>query len=214
MHPLSEPLQLGVRFLRDPLPTTHAPDLTTRLVTPRSVTALWAYPVPCHKHGSGGPHLSAGDHHVSVSPPSRGTTDHIPFWSEPVSRFGSSRLDDIYQWFTYVGPLTQPGASSGFRLPESRDDPHGPPRPVRVATLSVRSARDRCRSRTAPRLLAAERQVAYTLPRGQQLIARFAPRTQPASTLWAEAVTEMATIFNAFRHHVLADVSPGLLFHT
>jgi hypothetical protein len=48
--------------------------------------------------------------------------------------------------------------------------------PLRVATLSVRSARGRYRPRTAPRLLAAERQVAYTLPRGQQLIARFAPR--------------------------------------
>jgi hypothetical protein len=86
--------------------------------------------------------------------------------------------------------------------------------PLRVATLSVRSARGRYRPRTAPRLLAAERQVAYTLPRGQQLIARFAPRTQPASALWAEAATETAAFFDAFRHHVLADVSPGLLFHT
>lgn len=33
-------------------------------------------------------------------------------------------LDGIYQWFTYVGPLTQPGASSGFRLPESHDGSH------------------------------------------------------------------------------------------
>ena len=214
LHPLSEPLQPGVRFLRDPLPATDAPDFTTGLVAPRGATRLRAYPVPCDEHESGGPHLSAGDRLVSVSPPSRETSDHIPFWSEPVSRFGSLRLDDIYQWFTYVGPLTQPGASSGFRLPESHDDPHGHRVPARVATLSVRSARGRHRPRTAPRLLAAERQVAYTLPRGQQLIARFAPRKQPTSALWAEAAAETTAFFHAFRHYVLADVSPGLLFHT
>ena len=114
MHPLSRPLQPSLRFLRDPLPTTHAPDFTTRLVAPRGATVLWAYPVPCNEHESGGPHLSAGDRFVSVSPPSRETSDHIPFWSEPDSRFGSLKLDGIYQWFTYVGPLTQPCASSGF----------------------------------------------------------------------------------------------------
>ncbi len=151
---------------------------------------------------------------ASVSPPSRETSDHVPFWSEPVSRFGSLRLDGIYQWFTYIGPLTQPCASSGFRLPESHDDPHGHRVPARVATLSVRSARGRHRPRAAPRLLAAERQVAYTLPRGQQLIARFAPRKQPTSALWAEAAVETTAFFYAFRHCVLADVSPGLLFHT
>ena len=214
LHPLSEPLQPGVRFLRDPLPATDAPDFTTRLVTPRGATLLRAYPVPCDEHESGGPHLSAGDRLVSVSPPSRETSDHVPFWSEPVSRFGSLRLDGIYQWFTYVGPLTQPCASSGFRLPESHGHPREHRIPRRVATLSVRLARGRYRPRTAPRLLAAERQVAYTLPRGQQLIARFAPRTQPASAFWAEAATETAAFFDAFRHHVLANVSPGLLFHT
>jgi len=86
--------------------------------------------------------------------------------------------------------------------------------PSRVGTLSVRLARGRYEPRTAPRLLAAERQVAYTLPRGQQLIARFAPRTQPTPALWAEAAAETAAFFYAFRHDVLANVSPGLLFHT
>ncbi len=124
------------------------------------------------------------------------------------------KLDGIYQWFTFVGPLTQPCASSGLRLPESHDNPHGRRTPTRVATLSVRSARGRYQPRTAPRLLAAERQVAYTLPRGQQLITRFAPRTQPTSALWAEAAAETAAFFYAFRHDVLANVSPGLLFHT
>lgn len=143
LHPLSRPLQPGVRFLRDPLPATDAPDFTTRLVAPRGATLLRAYPVPCDKHESGGPHLSADDRFVSVSPPSRETSDHVPFWSEPVSRFGSLRLDGIYQWFTCVGPLTQPCASSGFRLPESRDDPHGHRVPVKggyvVSALGTRS---------------------------------------------------------------------------
>ena len=71
------------------------------------------------------------------------TTDHVPFWSDPVSRFGSFKLDGIYQWLTYVGPLTQPCASSGFRLPESHDDPRGNRVPVKggyvVSALGTRS---------------------------------------------------------------------------
>ncbi len=125
LHPLSGPLQPGIRFFRDPLPTAVATDFTTSFVAPCGTTPLWAYPVPRDEHESGGPHLSAGDRLVSVSPPSRETSDHVPFWSEPVSRFGSFKLDGIYQWFTSVGPSTQPGASSGFRLPESHDHPHG-----------------------------------------------------------------------------------------
>jgi len=81
LHPLSEPLQPGVRFLRDPLPATDAPDFTTGLVAPRSATRLRASPVPRDEHESGGPHLSAGDRFVSVSPPSRETSDHAPFGS-------------------------------------------------------------------------------------------------------------------------------------
>ena len=176
LHPLSGPLQPGVRFLRDPLPATDSSDFTIRLVAPCSATPLRAYPVPCNEHESGGPHLSADDRFVSVSPPSRETSDHVPFWSEPVSRFGSFKLDGICQWFTFVGPLTQPCASSGFRLPESRGALTGTSYPLRVATLSVRSARGRYRPRTAPRLLAAERQVACRVTPAQQLITRFAPR--------------------------------------
>ena len=115
LHPLSGPLQPGVRFLRHPLPATVSPGLAARLVAPNTgATLLRAYPVPCIEHESGGPRLSAGDRLVSVFPPSRETSDHIPFWLEPISRFGSFRLDGIYQRFTYVGPLTQPSASSGF----------------------------------------------------------------------------------------------------
>ena len=130
-------------FFRNPLPTTDARQFTPPLVAPCGATPLWAYPVPCGEHGPGGPRLSAGDRHVSVPPPSREATGHVPFWFEPVSRFGSFKLDGIYQWFTYVGPLTQPGASSRFRLPESHDDPRGHRVPIEggyvVSALGTRS---------------------------------------------------------------------------
>lgn len=179
MHPLSEPLQPGVRFFRDPLPTTDARQFTPPLVAPRGATPLWAYPVPCGEHEPGGPRLSAGDRHVSVPPPSREATGHVPFWFEPVSRFGSFKLDGIYQRFTDVGPLAQPCASSGFRLPESHGNLTAAAYPRGAATLSVRSARGRYQPRTAPRLRAAERPVARRLAPEQQLITRLAPRLQP-----------------------------------
>lgn len=140
MHPLSGPLQPGLRFFRDPLPTTDARQFTPPLVAPCGATPLWAYPVPCGEHGPGGPRLSAGDRHVSVPPPSREATGHVPFWFEPVSRFGSFKLDGIYQRFTDVGPLAQPCASSGFRLPESHGKPHGRHAP-RKGRLRCRCAR-------------------------------------------------------------------------
>lgn len=80
---------------------------------------------------------------VSVPPPSREATGHVPFWFEPVSRFGSFKLDGIYQRFTDVGPLAQPCASSGFRLPESHGKPHGRRTPAKggyvVSALGTRS---------------------------------------------------------------------------
>lgn len=52
------------------------------------------------------------------------------------------QLDDIYQRFAFANPLTQPSASSGIRLPESRLDPHGfgvPRGGYIVSALSTRS---------------------------------------------------------------------------
>jgi hypothetical protein len=214
LHPLSGPLQPGVRFLRDPLPATDAPDFTTGLVAPHSATRLRAYPVPRDEHGSGGPHLSAGDRLVSVSPPSRETSDHTPFGSSLSVDLARSCLTAFTSGSLALVLRPSLAPHPDFDFQNHATALTGIAYPSRVATLSVRSARGRYRPRTAPRLLAAEHQVAYTLPRGQQLIARFAPRTQPASALWAEAATETAAFFYAFRHDVLADVSPGLLFHT
>ena len=215
LHPLSGPLQPGVRFLRDPLPATDAPDFTTGLVA--ASRQRLGYGLTLFRATSTSQEdptflpvivLSACPHQAGRHP--------ITY------RFGRSLSVDLAR-----SGLT--AFTSGSRMLVLRPSlaPHpdfdfqnhtvtlaGTLYPLRVATLSVHSARSRYRPRTAPRLLAAERQVAYTLPRGQQLIARFAPRTQPASALWAEAATETAAFFDAFRHHVLADVSPGLLFHT
>jgi hypothetical protein len=64
-------------------------DLST---SPRGSTPIRAYPVPCGEHESGGPRLSADDRLVSVPPPSREASGHVPFWLGPVSRFGPVNL--------------------------------------------------------------------------------------------------------------------------
>lgn len=89
---------------------------------------------------------------------------------------GSVELDDSYDGSLDISPLTQPSASTEFDFRYHAGTLTGTYVPQGVATLSVRLARGRHRPRTAPRLLAAERQVAYTLPHGQQLITRLAPR--------------------------------------
>ena len=144
LHPLSGPLQPGVRFLRDPLPATDAPDLTTRLVAPVRRDSATGFPCSVRRARvrrtptflpvivlSACPH-QAGRHPITYR-----------FGQSLSVDLALSMLDGIYQWFTYVGPLTQPSASSGFRLPESRDDPHGHHVPVEggyvVSALGTRS---------------------------------------------------------------------------
>ncbi len=113
LHPLSGPLQPGIRLLRDPLPTTDARDFTTKLVVSCDPTPLWAYPVPCKEQESGGLRLSAGDRLVSVFPPSRKTSDHTPFgWSLSVDLAPSS-LTAFISDSLHISPLTQPSASAG-----------------------------------------------------------------------------------------------------
>lgn len=114
LHPLSEPLQPGVRFFRDPLPATQASDFTTRIVILFSVTLLRAYPVPCKEHEPGGLRLSAGDRFVSVPPPSRGTSDHTPFGLSLSVDLAHSSLTTFISGSLDISPLAQPSASSGF----------------------------------------------------------------------------------------------------
>lgn len=136
LHPLSAPLQRGIRFLHDPLPTAASPGLAAGFVARCRATPHWAYPVPYAEQESGGFRLSTGGLNISVLAPSKPTTDHVPFWSErcgasPTQSISLFQLDGIYHRFAYANPLTQPSASPGFRLPGSRNHPHGRSRPVR-----------------------------------------------------------------------------------
>lgn len=142
-----------------------------------SATLLRAYPVPCSEHEPGGSRLSAGDRLVSVSPPSTGDIRSRTFWSEPVSRFGSSSLTAFISGSRYVEPLTQPSASTGFRLPVSRVALAGLAHPHGRLHCQCASHKAVSRPCAAPRLPAAEHRVALR-PTGvmRQLSARLLPR--------------------------------------
>ena len=115
----------SIRQPRDYPCLPYRPDAISGL--PRSVQAT----------GLGRFCLFAGDTHVSVSAPSRRTTDHI----EPVAvAFGSSSLTTFNSSSLYVNHPTQPSASSGrnYRTPGKSLTESAVPR--KAATLSERSA--------------------------------------------------------------------------
>jgi hypothetical protein len=176
--PVSVRLQNGVCFLHHPLPATDSARFYNRTcrTVPRRCYGLTLFRAT--STGQEAPAflpmivLSACPHQA------RGTSDHVPFWSEPVSRFGSSSLTAFISGSRYVEPLTQPSASTGFRLPVSRDDPREYHVPLQAATLSVRFAQGRYQPCTAPRLPAAEHRVALrpTLWSCDNSLHGFSPR--------------------------------------
>ena len=115
----------SIRQPRDYPCLPYRPDAISGL--PRSVQAT----------GLGRFCLFAGDTYVSVSAPSRRTTDHV----EPLAvAFGSSSLTTFNSSSLYVNHLIQPSASSdrNYRTPgKSLTEPTVP---RKVATLSERSA--------------------------------------------------------------------------
>ena len=134
-HPLSSLLQRGVRFFHHPLPTIASGNFYPCL--PYQPDAISGLPRSVQATGLGRFCLFAGDTHVSVSVPSRRTTDHI----EPVAvAFGSSSLTTFNSSSLYVNHPTQPSASSGrnYRSHDQFFTESAVPR--RVATLSERSA--------------------------------------------------------------------------
>lgn len=175
MHPLSGPLQPGLRFFRDPLPTTDARQFTPPLVAPCGATPLWAYPVPCGEHGPGGPRLSAGDRHVSVPPPSREAAGHTPFGSSLSVDLARSSLTAFISdsQMLALWPSLAPHPDFDFQNRTANLTVAAHPRGA--ATLSARSARGRYQPRTAPRLRAAERPVASRLAPVRQLTTRLTP---------------------------------------
>jgi hypothetical protein len=119
--PVSARLQNGVCFLHHPLPATDSARFYNR--TCRNVPRR-CYGLTLFRATSTGQEAPAFLPMIVLSAcphQARGTSDHVPFWSEPVSRFGSSSLTAFISGSRYVEPLTQPSASTGFRLPVSRD---------------------------------------------------------------------------------------------
>ena len=106
LHPLSAPLQRGIRFLHDPLPTAAALGLAAELVACCHATPRWAYPVPYTEQESGGFRLSAGGLNISVLAPSKPTTDHIPFGQSDVRQAPRSRFRSINLTAFTSGSLT------------------------------------------------------------------------------------------------------------
>ena len=94
--------------------------------------------LPCSVHGAGVrrvPPFCRWSEHQRVGTKQANNRPHT-FWSErcrasPAQSISLHQLDGIYQRFAYANPLTQPSASSGFRLPESHGRPHGRSCPVR-----------------------------------------------------------------------------------
>lgn len=125
LHPLSEPLQPGIRFLHDPLPTTVSSDLAAGLVERCRATRLWAYPVPYNEQEPGGFRLSAGGLKSACPYQANGQpTTYLlvrAMQGKPCAvDFALSSLTTFRWRFAFANPLTQPSASSGFRLPESQ----------------------------------------------------------------------------------------------
>ena len=157
-QPLSRPLQPGIRFLRDPLPTEASVSLTGFLVSerdtsmglPRSAQATrigWVPPfrrwsirqrTPT-KQRSNRPHPILGGAYQAL-------------W--PIQPYG------VYQRFACANPSIQPSSSpvapTGSRCPLT-----GEACPRGVATLSGRLAHVRYQSCTAPRLRVAGHPVHY-----------------------------------------------------
>jgi len=129
-HPLSLPLQEGLRIFRDPLPA-QVPAVLANYLVPLSEHPYGLTLFRINSTSQEDPAISPVVFDVSVSLPRRENTHHVPFWAKPVSRFGLFELDDVYQRFSYLDLLPQPSASTGLRLPVSHCSLTGSVYPVR-----------------------------------------------------------------------------------
>ena len=98
LHPLSDPLQTGLCFLHDPLPSAASDDLAAVFVCQIGQTPHGAYPVPRTEHESVGFRLFAGDRLSAYPHQAREYPITCRFGQSPMLQvtFGSSRLDDVY----------------------------------------------------------------------------------------------------------------------
>lgn len=109
-QPLSKPLQLGIRFLCDPLPALPTAHLT---VQPATWAAIRAYHVPCRSHDWVRACLFAGDPVTTYPHSSERYPITHPFGSGLTAALACWR-DDVYQQFTYVAHTSPSSASTRF----------------------------------------------------------------------------------------------------
>jgi hypothetical protein len=132
-HPLSSPLQRGVRFFHHPLPTIASGNFYPCL--PYQPDAISGLPRSVQATELGRFCLFAGDTNVSVFAPSRQTTDHI---EPPTIALGPSSLTTFNSSSLYVNHPTQPSSSFGRNYRTHGKSLAGLAVPRRVATLSER----------------------------------------------------------------------------
>lgn len=103
-EPVSAPLQNSIRFFRPPLPTYLSAHLAARF--PYSNGDNWVYPVPPIIRGGLAPAYSPGESRIVWDNNGLAQPYPLPFWSRPISIFGLSSNNDVYQQFTYVAHTT------------------------------------------------------------------------------------------------------------
>lgn len=154
-HPLSHPLQEGIRFFHHPLPAANVRRPCGHPCLPNGPDVASGLPRSVYATKLGRFCLFAGDTYVSVFAPSKQTTHHVPF-GEAQLRLASSSLTTFISSSLYVNHPTQPSASSECNSRNHARPLAGYGVPHKVATLSERSAPHRYQWRTAPRLQGAE----------------------------------------------------------
>lgn len=172
-HPLSRPLQPGIRFLRLPVPASVSTALAGCLVGSCPTPDREERP-PTHRRGCHVPHKQQNREGSAFTP--EASCQRVPTKQQYIQprpilgrayavvptcfrRFGPSSLTTFRWQFACANPSIQPSTSSGFVFRNHARPLAGASVPPRVVTLSERSVPDRYQSRTAPWLPAAEHRV-------------------------------------------------------
>lgn len=124
-HPLSGPLQPGIRFFQPPIPAQPTASLAVRLPEPNCApAAIRAYHVPCTLHDWVRAYLFAGGSLATCpdDPAGHPTTYRLV---SAYQQLWHCNAYDVYQQFTYITHTSQPGSSTPSLLGVSAHHPHG-----------------------------------------------------------------------------------------
>src|ERR1700722_1408166 len=114
LHLLSAPLQDGLCFFQLPLPAIATAPLAGTPASRRRKAGFTVF--DCDDTNELAPVLYTGSLNMSVCPTIwMGAPDCVPFWSEPVSVFGSSKSRCLRR-FTCVGLFIQPVSPTSLTL--------------------------------------------------------------------------------------------------